>query len=180
MQVHLFGVTSSPSCANFAVRKTAEDHKADFDEEMINTVNKNFYVDDCLKSVPTISKAVNLAQQLTALLAKGGFHLTKWISNRREVLASTPHEERASSMVDIDFESLLVEKAMEMIWDFEADVFRIRIAKMKKVNTRQGILSLVSSVYGPFEFGSPIMLPVKQALLEASITAVQLFTLILA
>ena len=91
MQVHLFGVTSSPSCANFAVRKTAEDHKADFDEEIINnTVNKNFYVDDCLKSVPTISKAVN---QLTALLAKGGFYLTKWLSNRCEVLASTPHEE---------------------------------------------------------------------------------------
>ena len=177
MQVHLFGVTSSPSCANFAVRKTAEDHKADFDEEIINnTVNKNFYVDDCLKSVPTISKAVN---QLTALLAKGGFHLTKWLSNRCEVLASTPHEERAS-MVDIDFESLPVEKTMGMIWDVEADVFRIRSAKMKKVNTRQGILSLISSVYGPFGFGSPMMLPVKQALLEASITAVQLFTLILA
>ena len=76
MQVHLFGATSSPSCANFALRKTAEDHKADFDEEMINTVNKNFYVDDCLKSVPTISEAVNLAHQLTALLAKGEFHLT--------------------------------------------------------------------------------------------------------
>ena len=51
---------------------------------------------------------------------------------------------------------------------------------MKKVNTRQGILSLISSVYDPFGFASPIMLPVKQALLEASITAVHLFTLILA
>ena len=81
-------------------------------------------------------------------------------------------------MVDIDFESLPVEKTMGMIWDVEADVFRIRSAKMKKVNTRQGILSLISSVYGPFGFGSPMMLPVKQALLEASITAVQLFTLI--
>ena len=47
MQVHLFGATSSPSCASFALQKTAEDHKDEFDEETINTVKKNFYVDDC-------------------------------------------------------------------------------------------------------------------------------------
>jgi hypothetical protein len=50
MQVHLFGATSSPSCANFSLRKTAEDNRKDFDLEVIETVNRNFYVDDCLKS----------------------------------------------------------------------------------------------------------------------------------
>ncbi len=88
MQVHLFGATSSPSC--YALKKTAHDHEAEFDEETIKTVDKNFYVDDCLKSVSTTNKAVNLANQLTALLAKGGFHLTKWMSNSREVLATIP------------------------------------------------------------------------------------------
>lgn len=133
MQVHLFGATSSPSCADFALRKTAKDHKADFDEETISTVNKNFYVDDCLKSVSTINKAVNLASQLTTLLAKGGFHLTKWTSNSREVLASIPQKERAPSVVNIDFESLPIERALGVIWDIEADVFRFRIAEMKKI-----------------------------------------------
>ena len=61
MQVHLFGATSSPSCANFSLRKTAEDNRKDFDLEVIETVNRNFYVDDCLKSTATIERAVFLA-----------------------------------------------------------------------------------------------------------------------
>ena len=51
MLVHLFGATSSPSCASFCLKKTASDNKGEFDEETITTVNRNFYVDDCLKSV---------------------------------------------------------------------------------------------------------------------------------
>lgn len=48
MSVHLFGGASSPSCANYALKKTAEDNKKDFDEITIETVKRNFYVDDCL------------------------------------------------------------------------------------------------------------------------------------
>ena len=51
MLVHLFGAKSSPSCASFALKKTAEDNKTDFDVETIDTANRNFYVDDCVKSV---------------------------------------------------------------------------------------------------------------------------------
>ncbi|KAL7882927.1 hypothetical protein SRHO_G00005850 [Serrasalmus rhombeus] len=50
MTVHLFGATSSPSCANFALRKCAEDNRDRFGALGINTVLHNFYVDDCLKS----------------------------------------------------------------------------------------------------------------------------------
>ena len=51
MRVHLFGGASSPSCANFALKRTAKDNEADFDPKVIETVQRNFYVDDCLKSV---------------------------------------------------------------------------------------------------------------------------------
>ena len=37
MQVHIFGATSSPSCACFALQRTAEDHKHEFDEETVKT-----------------------------------------------------------------------------------------------------------------------------------------------
>ncbi|XP_028404802.1 uncharacterized protein LOC114527367 [Dendronephthya gigantea] len=164
MQVHLFGATSSPSCAAFALRKTAQDHGAEFDKETVNTVNKNFYVDDCLKSVPTVNKAVSLVSELTTLLAKGGFHLTKWMSNSREVLASIPQKERVASVVNLDFESLPVEHALGVLWDVEDDVFRFRIAEMKEIKTRRGILSLVSSMYDPMGFASPFVLPAKQVL----------------
>ena len=73
MQVHLFGATSSPSCACFTLQRTAEDHKDEFDEETVKTVDKNFYVDDCLKSTSSVEKAKRLATQLLEILAKGGF-----------------------------------------------------------------------------------------------------------
>lgn len=95
MTVHLFGATSSPSCANFALRKTAEDNVMDYDPEVINTVKRNFYVDDCLKSVPTSNEGIRHAKDLRNLLAKGGFNLTKWVSNDRKVLASIPEKIRA-------------------------------------------------------------------------------------
>ena len=46
MTVHLFGAVSSPSCANFAIRKNAEDLKHEFPSNVVNTVLRNFYVDD--------------------------------------------------------------------------------------------------------------------------------------
>ena len=81
MKVHLFGGISSPSCANFALRKTAHDHRQEVDPEIVSTVERNFCVDDCLKSVQTPHFAVRLVQELTELLKKGGFRLTKWVSN---------------------------------------------------------------------------------------------------
>ena len=60
MQVHLFGATSSPSCAIYALKRTADDNAHLFEPEVVSTVKRNFCVDDCLKSVPTEECAVNL------------------------------------------------------------------------------------------------------------------------
>ena len=76
MLVHLFGTSSSPCCASLALKKTAKDFGSNFDAQTVDTVNRNFYVDDCLKSVATVPEASRLANQPVQLLAKGGFHLT--------------------------------------------------------------------------------------------------------
>jgi len=71
--VHLFGGVSSPSCAYFALRKTADDNEEDYGPEIINTVKRNFYVDDCLKSVQSEQIATNHMKDLTSFLKKGEF-----------------------------------------------------------------------------------------------------------
>jgi hypothetical protein len=164
MRVHLFGATSSPSCANFGLRKTAEDHEGEFDKETVKTVRKNFYVDDCLKSVATVERATRLAGQLRAMLAKGGFRLTKWASNSREVLASIPPDERASSLVNLDLELFPESAALGSIWDVEADTFRLRIVGKRDVKTRRAMLSFISSMYDPLGIASPFILPGRQIL----------------
>ena len=77
MNVHLFGATSSPSCASFCLRRTARDHHQEVSAEAVETVNRNFYVDDCLKSVASVEEGVNIAHELSDLLQKKGFKLTK-------------------------------------------------------------------------------------------------------
>nr|XP_046229927.1 uncharacterized protein LOC124050970 [Scatophagus argus] len=104
MTVHLFGAVSSPSCANFALKQTADDNEGKCTTEVLNTIRHNFYVDDCLKSVPNESQAICLVKELKSVCATGGFKLTKWISNSRAVLASVPAEERAKEVKDLDLE----------------------------------------------------------------------------
>lgn len=53
MAVHLFGAVFSTSCASYALRKAAEDNHAHFSPEVVETVRRNFYVGNCLKSLPS-------------------------------------------------------------------------------------------------------------------------------
>jgi hypothetical protein len=45
MQVHLFGGTSSPSCAAYALKRTVIDKEDLFEPEVAATGQRNFYVD---------------------------------------------------------------------------------------------------------------------------------------
>ena len=78
LTVHLFGAKSSPTCANFALQKTAIDNADEFDEDVAETIKRNFYVDDCLKSASNDDMAITLAADLRDLLQKGGLRVTKW------------------------------------------------------------------------------------------------------
>ena len=136
MLVHLFGARLSPSCSSFSLKKTAEDNRKYFNAETIDTVNRNFYVDDCLKSVASKDEAVQLVDQLLALLRRRGFRLTKWLSNRREVLASVPKSDRAPSVksLNLDLEKLPIDRALGMQWDTEQDKFSFRTIRDVTVN----------------------------------------------
>jgi hypothetical protein len=58
MTSHIFGATDSP-CANYCLKRTVEDNKAEFSEEAVNTVKKDFYVDDLLKLYHQICRRSN-------------------------------------------------------------------------------------------------------------------------
>ena len=161
MKVHLFGATSSPSCSIFALNKTAEDNRELYSEEAVNTVKNNFYVDDCLKSVPDEDSAVDLVEELREMLSRGGFRLTKWLTNSRRVAESIPECERAKSMKYLDFDGTLVERALGLSWCVQSDTFGFKVKVKDKPPTRRGILSLVSSVFDPLGFAGPFLIPAK-------------------
>ena len=166
MVVHLFGAASSPACSNFALRKTAEDNSDHFPREVVSSVNKNFYVDDCLKSLPSTEEALQHASDLKCLLSRGGFHLTKWVRNSRRVLVAIPEAERAKEVKNFNLskENLLFERALGVRWFIETDTFGFKIDLKHSLPTRRGILLVVSSVYDPRGLAAPFVLPAKRLL----------------
>ena len=117
MLVHLFGATSSPKCAAFSLRQTAYDYGKKFDSSIANIVLQNFYVDDCLCSVSTITDGIKVTKQLPALLRCGGFRLTKWLTNHKQVLQSIPATERASSVQQHELDGDVKERVLGVYWN---------------------------------------------------------------
>ena len=166
MLVHLFGAISSPACANFALRRTAEDNIASFPSDVINTVKRNFYVDDCLKSLPSELEAIAHVDGLRSLLSRGGFKLTKWISNSRTVNEGIPESERSKEIKGIDAhkDEPPEQRALGIQWCVKTDTFGFKICAKPRPPTRRGILSLASSVFDPLGFLAPFTLTAKQIL----------------
>ena len=161
--MHIFGAKSSPCCANKALLQTANDNESKYGKDV---VRRNFYVDDLLKSSTTIEKATDLALKLIDLLAQGGFRLTKFMSNRKEVLRKIPVGERATPALDLDLDKLPINRTFGLSWDAETDEFYFSSVKTDKPSTKRGILSVVSSLFNPLGFLAPFILPVKVLLQE--------------
>ncbi|XP_053389066.1 uncharacterized protein LOC128552084 [Mercenaria mercenaria] len=164
--VHLFGARSSPSCANYALKRTVQDRSDDIDEEIADTVMKNFYVDDCLKSVDTVDHAKSVVKGLQKALSQGGFHISKWLSNSREVMQAVPASDRAKEIQDLDLDQdvLPIDRALGVQWNVESDMFCFKVHLKERPLTRRGMLSMISSVYDPLGFLAPFMLQAKNLL----------------
>ncbi|PIK37336.1 hypothetical protein BSL78_25835 [Apostichopus japonicus] len=168
MGVYLFGAVSAPSCAIYSLGRAGTDNIRGVSSHAVTTLHNNFYMDDGLKSVESVKDAIKLVNELKSLCEGGGFNLTKWSSNRREVLREIPLEDRAKELKDLDLESsqLPTERTLGVLWNAETDVFQFK-SRIKEVKaTRRTILSVVSSIYDPLGFIAPLLVPAKSILQE--------------
>ena len=167
MTVHLFGGVWSPSCCNFVLKYTANQQRALYDVDIVEAVNKNFYVDDFLKSVPSVDDAVRIVNDVSKLLQAGGFYLTKWVSSASEVLDAIPSSDISGKMHCCELsEDRMAERALGVKWYVDSDCFGYSIANKERAVTRRGILSTVNSVFDPLGLVSPFILPARRLLRE--------------
>lgn len=168
MCVHLFGAASSPGCANFGMKQMASDNETEFGTDVANFLRHNFFVDDGLKSVSTISDAVTLIQKSKEMCQKSGLLLHNFLSNSKDVLKDIPQNERAKVLKNVDLlhDKLPLEKALGIQWCIESDSFQFKIVLNDRPLTRRGVLSTLSSVYDPLGLIFPFILVVKQILQE--------------
>ena len=179
MLVHLFGAAFSPSVAAFCLHQTATEFGREFDPDIAEIIRRNFYVDDCLCSTTPARKAIAIVQQLSALLSRGGFRLTKWLTNCLEVLASIPFHERCGLFKHQVINDNSKEMVLGVLWHVSDDTFGFHVALPERPNTRREVLFVLSSLYDPLGFVAPISLGPKlllQSLCKAGLTLDQILT----
>ena len=167
MCVHPFGAVSSGSCSNYALRQTADDNESEDGTDAANTLRRDFYIDDNLKSVETIEKGIATFNATRKMCAAGGFKLTKFVSNSPELTEAVPADCLASTLVDLSMskQQLPLERALGMFWcAIENDVLQFRVILQDKPMTRRGVLSTIGSIYDPTGVAGPFLLHGRKVL----------------
>ena len=86
---------------------------------MTDTLRRNVYVDELIKSVRDVNTALCLLHKVITLCAEGDFWLTKFVSNKAVVLKSIPEADRRDGLKNIDINrgfDLPTERAFGINW----------------------------------------------------------------
>ena len=169
MTVHLFRKVDSPCCANWALKQSVVDQT----QNVKDAIERNFYMDDYLDSLPTEKEAISISQQLMDTLSKSGFRLTKWLSNSQVVINSLPTSEVSPKLVNLDLDKLPLERALGMLWDPNSDEFSFKSITKEFTATKRCMLTLIGSIFDPLGIVTPCVLEPKlivQALWQLKIS----------
>ena len=154
---HIFGAKDSPTCANYALQRTARDNVIQY-PEATKAVLENFYMDDYLDSVESPERALKRSKELVLLLHLGGFKLTKFVSNVPNLadrIDGSPQSTEPKVIASSKEESSHV---LGLKWDHNNDtlvVSRGTSSTVTKSLTQRLVLSLVSKVFDPIGLVAP-------------------------
>lgn len=119
------------------------------------------YVDDCLRSDDDLETAISVIKQLRPLFQHYGFNLTKFASDNVKIMSQIPESDRASNLMDLDFENSDAERALGVVWNVAKDAIEIRTRIQPREITRRGIASQIAQVYDPLGIVAPFLLPAR-------------------
>ena len=159
----IFGSKDSPTCANYALRRTATDNQSTFPEAAQNVLS-NFYMDDYLESCPTVEEATRKAEDLVKLLSLGDFKLNKFVSNVPSITAQIETDPTPATEVKEIPSGEESSHVLGLGWNHATDTLvasRGTNPDIKPTVTQGVVLSLVSSVYNPIVLVAPYIVKAR-------------------
>ncbi|XP_055622405.1 uncharacterized protein LOC129765971 [Toxorhynchites rutilus septentrionalis] len=150
MDVATFGATCSPCTAQYIKNVNATEHEQDFPAAADAIIRKH-YVDDYLDSADSVEEAVRLAQDVSYVHSRGGFHLRKWLSNSKDVLKRVGERNPGSEKCLLLDKASSTERVLGMYWRPEQDVFTYTysVGQEEAHPTKRQILRAVMSLFDP-------------------------------
>ncbi|XP_055691286.1 uncharacterized protein LOC129794555 [Lutzomyia longipalpis] len=147
-----FGVASSPFLATRALMQLALDEQKNYPKASQVLLN-NVYVDDCLFSCATIEEALEVQRQLIAITQSAGLTLSKWCSNRKELLKVCG--DSVSDSVDLPEHTV---STLGMKWNTTKDIFHYEGSfNDSPIKTKRNALSFIARLYDPEGFLGPLI-----------------------
>ena len=167
-QRHVFGAKSSPTCANYALKRVGLYNEKEY-TIAAKAIQTNFYMDDFIKSVETPEEAIEVFNHLQPLLPQHGFERKKWISNNDAVTKAIPEDLKSiSNTKQVEVEPN-TEGSSELGLQWTAIDDRLQVCRgtNKEVEapiTHRKILSLVSLVFDPIGLFAPFSVHMRRLL----------------
>ncbi|GAB0086366.1 hypothetical protein DMENIID0001_004160 [Sergentomyia squamirostris] len=157
-----FGLACSPHLATRCLKQLALDEAENYPIAS-RLLLENFYVDDCLASLPSFEEAERSIQELTELLKTAGLSLAKWNSNNSSLLASFQREVQQDEIV---FLPDLTTKTLGMKWNTVTDSFYYDYTPRQSEfeATKRNTFSVVASLFDPLGLIGPTILLGKMLL----------------
>lgn len=160
-----YGTASAPFLATRSLNKLAEE---EFDKypRAAEILQRDFYVDDALSGSNNLDDALQLQEELIALLNGGSFPLKKWCSNHPALLEAVPPDDREMQL-PLEFNKEESIKTLGLSWHPTSDKFLVANSlscKTKNKITKRVVLSLVASIFDPLGLVSPIVISYKMFL----------------
>ncbi|XP_055543807.1 uncharacterized protein LOC129729321 [Wyeomyia smithii] len=158
-----YGTACAPFQATRVLIQLADDEQHDF-PEAAQVLRKDFYVDDLFSGAESIEKAIELREQLTSLLERGGFVLRKWASNKPAVLRDVSTDKLAlEPSVDLSRDQCI--RTLGLNWEPATDHYRYRISitsdPAEITSTKINVLSKIARLFDPIGLVGPVITTAK-------------------
>lgn len=153
-----FGVSSSPFLSLRTVKQLIQDEAHNF-PDILEYIERDIFMDDLICSVSNVEVAKTTHSQIVEFFHAGGFPIVKWISNSLDVLSTIPIKIQSPSIWEFDKSYL---KVLGLQYNPSTDQFSFKIEnEITGLCTKRAMLSVVSRIFDPLGFVSPVTLFIK-------------------
>ena len=95
-------------------------------------------MDDYFDSFSNKEEAINVSNKAKQLLSDRGFNLTKFSSNNHDILKSLSSTNTVKpTNINLDLDKMPMEQALEVLWQPEQDILKIKSIKKKLPKTKR-------------------------------------------
>ena len=173
----VFGVSPSPYILNATIAHHLEQFEST-NGVTARKIRESIYVDDVITGARDIEAAFNLYRESKEIFKKGGFNLRKFMSNSKELQSMINTSECVSNVTAVEESyaqttlggqhrvSRDEHKVLGVIWNLESDEFVVNVEPvyneaLHMEPTKRNVVSLVSKIYDPLGFISPVVISFK-------------------